>query len=140
VLPLVSKVIDAIQAMPRGADFVFPTIRAKQMTKGASRFYWDPVRSAFRQTVTAERWKDLCEGQPDLALYSLRHHAASQVVARGGNEYDCAALLGNTPEVCREVYIHEYAQLQRDRLRRFLEPPEIVDLGAARTRRMGGSS
>jgi integrase len=136
VLP--SIVGDAIQGMPRIPNqdgLVFPTVQGKRVEKGALRYYWDPVRSAFRQTVTVERWEALCEGQLDLDFYVLRHYCASLIVERGGNEYDVAAQLGNTPEVCRRTYIHSYEDRQRDRLRGLLERPTVIDLEAERRRK-----
>jgi integrase len=133
VLP--SPVADAIQTMPRYGDLVFPTVQGKRVEKGALRYYWDPVRSAFRLTVTRDRWQALCEGQQDLDFYVLRHFCASLIVERGGNEYDVAAQLGNTPEVCRRTYIHSYEDRQRDRLRGLLERPEpVVDISERRRR------
>jgi integrase len=136
VLP--SIVADAVQAMPRvdnPAGLVFPTVSGKRVEKGSLRYYWDPVRSAFRAKVTRDRWDALCEGQTDLDFYVLRHYCASLIVARGGNEYDVAAQLGNTPEVCRRTYIHSYEDRQRDRLRGLLERPEpVVDLTSRRSR------
>jgi integrase len=139
VLP--SIVVDAIQLMPRvpsTSGLVFPTVNGKRVEKGSLRYYWDPVRSAFRATTTQDRWDALCEGQPDLDFYVLRHFCASLIVARGGNEYDVAAQLGNTPEVCRRTYIHSYEDQQRDRLRGLLERPEpVVDITSRRS--LGGN-
>jgi integrase len=138
-LVLPSVVADAIRAMPSPSGaLVFPTIRGKHVEKGSLRYIWEPVRSAFRQTVSRERWDELCEGQPDLDFYVCRHFCASVIVERGGNEFDVAAQLGNTVEVCRETYIHSYADSQRERLRGLLERPHVVDLSAARERRIGG--
>ena len=134
-LPVASVVIDAIQQMPRLSDLVFPTVSGRRMEKGSLRYYFDPVRSAFREKVTPERWEQLCEGQPDLHPYVLRHFCASMIVERGGNEYDVSAMLGNTPEVAREVYIHKYEDRQRDRLRGLLERPTVIDLEVERRKK-----
>jgi integrase len=133
VLP--SPVAEAVQRMPRYGDLVFPSIRGNKIDKGGLRYYWDPVRSAFRNTISRERWQALCEGQQDLDFYCLRHFAASIIVERGGNEYDVAAQLGNTPEVARRTYIHSYEDRQRDRLRGLLERPTVIDLEAERRRK-----
>lgn len=134
VLPSIAA--DAIQRMPRidnPQGLVFPTVRGAKMEKGALRYYWDPVRSAFRATIAPDRWQALCESQPDLDFYVLRHYCASLIVERGGNEYDVSAQLGNTPEVCRRTYIHRYEDRQRDRLRGLLErPAPVVDLDQRR--------
>jgi integrase len=133
-LVLPSVAVDAIQQMPTPSGaLVFPTIRGKHIERGSLRYTWEPVRSAFRQTVTRERWDELCEGQPDLDFYVLRHFCASLIVERGGNEFDVAAQLGNTVEVCRATYIHRFEDRQRDRLRGLLErPAPVVDLEARR--------
>jgi integrase len=133
LLPVATVALDAIQEMPRTADLLFPSIRGKRVEKGGLRYLWEPVRSAFRETVTRERWGELCEGQDNLDWYVLRHFAASIIVDRGGNEYDVSALLGNTPEVARDRYIHDFRDRQRDRLRGLLErPAPVVDLDRKR--------
>lgn len=138
VLPVV--VVRAIAAMPRQAradGLLFPTVKGQPMHKDTLGRHWSPIRSAFRETVTEERWAGLLQGQAerDLAFYSLRHHCASQIVSRGGNEYDVAAQLGNTPEVARATYIHDYRDRTQERLRGFLDRPVVVDLDAARAQR-----
>jgi integrase len=135
VLPRV--VIDAIRAMPNipTAGPVFTTVQGKHMEKGALRYYWDPVRAAFRQTITEERWGELLDGSEDgksLDFYALRHACASQIVAAGGNEYDVAAQLGNSPEVARDTYIHTYVTEANERNRRFLDGASVVDLASKR--------
>jgi integrase len=132
VVPTVA--LDAIQDMPRHGDLLFPTVRGREMHHvGGHAYYWAPVRDGFRQTVTPERWADLCEGQPNLDLYVLRHACASMIVANGGNEFDVAAQLGNSPEIARETYVHEYRDRQRDRLRGLLErPAPVVNITKAR--------
>jgi integrase len=132
-LPVAEIALDAVQQMPRMSDLLFPSIRGKKVEKGGLRYLWEPVRSAFRTTVTPERWAELCEGQQNLDWYVLRHFAASIIVDRGGNEYDVSALLGNTPQVARERYIHDFRDRQRDRLRGLLErPAAVVDLSEKR--------
>lgn len=140
VLPV--AVQDAIRAMPpvtRGP--IFPTVTGRRMdTKGGLHYAWSPVRAAFKATVTPERYAELLHGsaEKDIPFYALRHFAASIIVDRGGNEFDCAQQLGNTPDVCRKVYVHGYAQRINDRNRERLNTPGIVDLDAARQRRIGG--
>lgn len=133
VLP--SPAADAIQSMPRVPNLdglVFPTVSGRRVEKGSLSYYWSPIRAGFQAVTTTERWRELLGGQKDLAYYVLRHHCASKIVANGGNEYDVARQLGNTPEVARQTYIHDFEQEGRDRLRRLLEPPALVDLTAAR--------
>jgi hypothetical protein len=107
-------------------------------TKGGLHYAWSPVRAAFKATVTPERWAELLNGQSDkmdLAYYSMRHFAASIIVDRGGNEYDVAEQLGNTPDVCRRVYVHGFRDRIRERNRERLNAPGVVDLAAERDRR-----
>ncbi len=110
VVVLPQAAADAIQQMPilqyRGP--IFRTITGALMAKGALRYHWDPIRCAFRQTISSERCEALLGGQENLDFYVLRHFVASIIVARGGNEFDVAAQLGDSPEVARRTYIHSY--------------------------------
>ena len=136
VLP--RQVIAALDAMPpRHSPRLFSTVQGKPMgTKGDLHYYWSPIRAAFKTTCTPERWAELLEGQSDrrsLDFYALRHFCASIIVDRGGDEYDVAQQLGNTPEVCRKVYIHGYRDRVNERNRARLEgAPNVVDLGERR--------
>jgi hypothetical protein len=118
--------------MPHRTGLLFPSVSGKAMNKGSSRYYWDPVRKAFETKITPERRAALLNGRPDLDLYECRHFIASQIVARGGNEYDVSAMLGNTPEVARETYIHEYRDQRNDRLRGLLDSGTVTPLRAVK--------
>lgn len=129
-----SQAVQAIPNLPKVGQ-VFLTIDGKPFGKGSLRYYWEPIRSAFRETVTEERWAELLDGSDDgktLDFYTLRHFCASQIVANGGNEYDVSHQLGNSPEVARETYIHTYTEQANERIRRFLEGADVVDLGTVR--------
>ena len=102
------------------------------MVRGALRYHWDPVRSAFRKTVTPERWGELLGGQDNLDFYVLRHFVASVMADRGASARDIAHQLGNSVEVCEATYIHGYRDRINDRNRRLLERPVVVDLDARR--------
>lgn len=134
VLP--AAVQDAIRAMPPSDGLLFETVTGRPMdTKGALHYAWRPVREAFRATVTPARWAELLNGQSDkksLDFYALRHYCASVIVDRGGNEYDCAQQLGNTPEVCRKTYIHGYRDRINDRNRARLQGENVVDINERR--------
>lgn len=139
VLPHVAAA--AIRAMPDLPDSgpIFLSIEGSPMGKGNLRYYWDPIRAAFRQTVTDERWAELLDGTEDgqhFDFYVLRHRVASHIVAQGGNEYDVAAQLGNSPEVCRATYIHDFADERLARNAKFLNnTADVLDLAQARDRR-----
>ncbi|HEU4975707.1 MAG TPA: site-specific integrase [Baekduia sp.] len=115
---------------------IFTTVTGAAIVKGALRYYWDPIRTAFRQTASDGRWEELLDGSEDgksLDYYCLRHFCASQIVARGGNEYDVSAQLGNSPQVARETYIHSYVLEANERNRRFLDGgADVVELDARR--------
>lgn len=143
VVALPDVVMDAITAMPNKPPSgpLFRTVDGKPLAKGALRYYWDPVRSAFQAQVTPERWRELLAGQKNqesLDFYSLRHYCASIIVDRGGNEFDVSAQLGNSPEVARETYIHAYRDRVNDRNRSRLNGPAVTDLDEARRRRDAG--
>lgn len=140
VLP--AAVQAAIGRMPRELTPgpLFRTVTGLAMDrKGALHYHWSPIRAAFRQTVTPERWAELTEGQSDrrsLDFYALRHFCASIIVDRGGDEYDVSHQLGNTPEVARKVYIHGYRDRVNARNRERLEGGgSVVDLGRKRAER-----
>jgi integrase len=138
VLP--QAVQDAIGRMrPSGKGPLFTTVTGLPMDrKGALNYHWTPIRAAFRATVSDERWAELLKGQSDrrsLDFYSCRHFCASIIVDRGGNEYDVAQQLGNTPEVCRKTYIHGYRDRINDRNRERLQGSGVVDLSRKRAER-----
>lgn len=138
VLPSVAA--DAIRAaMPHLSRTgpAFRTVQGKPMVKGALAWYWNPIRAAFQNTVPEDRWAELLDGTEDgksLDFYALRHRVASEIVANGGNEYDVAAQLGNSPEVARNTYIHAYVEKANERNRRFLDGNRVVDLEQRRRR------
>ena len=111
---------------------LFRTVTGRPMVRGALRYHWDPVRSAFRKTVTPERWGELLGGQDNLDFYVLRHFVASVMADRGASARDIAHQLGNSVEVCEATYIHGYRDRINDRNRRLLERPVVVDLDARR--------
>jgi integrase len=126
----------AILDMPQipEAGPLFRTVTGRAMVRGALRYHWDPVRSAFRETVTHERWDELLGGQDNLDFYVLRHFVASVMADRGASARDIAHQLGNSAEVCEATYIHGYRDRINDRNRQLLERPVVVDLDARRTR------
>jgi hypothetical protein len=63
----------------------------KPIRLGAYTWYWDRVRAVFEAKLEPARRAELLGDRLNLDLYELRHAAASQIVARGGNEYDVAA-------------------------------------------------
>lgn len=146
VLPV--AVIDAIRAMPAvpmaGPLFVSP--RGLPFTHGI-RYYWDPIRSAFRETVSDRRWHELLDDTMEdgsrvraknLDFYALRHFCASVMADRGADARDIAHQLGNSEQVCRETYIHAFVDRTNDRVRNLLDAPRVSDLDAARRRRNAG--
>lgn len=141
VLPAVA--IDAIRAMPAVPVHgpLFTTVTGKPFSKGNLRYHWEPIRAAFRATVTESRWRELLddvEGDgKDLAFYTLRHHCASIMADRGASMADIAHQLGNSEAVCRETYVHAFVDRANDRVRGLLDGGRVSDLGAARLRRLG---
>jgi integrase len=130
----------AIQAIKRIPDLpmegpAFRTVRGTPFDKGSLRYYWDPIRARFRQTVTDERWSGLLDGTEDgqhFDFYTLRHRVGSHIVTQGGNEYDASHQLGNSPQVCRATYIHQDTDQRNERNRKFLVSSTVVDLDARR--------
>lgn len=126
---------DAIRAMPSipATGPVFLSVQGRPIGKGGMGYYWTPIRAAFRQTVTEERWRELLDEQDDLEFYSLRHFCGSVMADRGLTEADIAHQLGNSVRVCRETYIHSYRDRTNDRVRAALQAPQaVVDLNSRR--------
>lgn len=145
VVVLPTAAMDAIRAMPvvpaRGP--LFTTVTGLPFSKGNLRHHWDPIRAAFRETVTEKRWAELLddqEGEKNLAFYTLRHFCASVLADRGMSAKEIAGQLGNSEAVCQEVYIHLYRDRSNDRVRQALNAGRVSDLDAARKRRMGGEN
>jgi integrase len=129
VVPVAQRALQALLEMPgERTGLLFETIQGKPIRQGGYRWYWDRVRTVFETEIDPARRDALREGQPALALYSCRHFCASIIVARGGNEFDIAAQLGNSPDVAREVYFHDYRADRNKRLRGLLDGGEVRSL------------
>lgn len=119
---------------------MFRTITGRPMVKGSLSYHWSPVRAAFRQTVSEERWNALIDvdengTRRDLHLYVLRHRVASVMADRGATARDISEQLGNSPEVCERTYIHPFETDVRERNRKLLDMPAVVDLSEVRNRK-----
>jgi integrase len=146
VVVLSSAVIDAVREMQTvpATGPLFTTVTGLPFSKGNLRHHWDPVRSAFRETVTPERWAQLLDDTAEegtrrraknLDFYVLRHFCASVLADRGCTAKEISAQLGNSEQVCQDVYIHLYRDRSNDRVRDALNRGEVSDLEAARRRR-----
>lgn len=144
VLP--TAAIDAIRSMPTVPAHgpLFTTVTGKPFSKGNLRYHWEPIRSAFRETVTERRWLELLDAQEEdeksLAFYTLRHFCASVLADRGASMADIAHQLGNSEQVCRETYVHAFVDRSNDRVRKLLNGAHVTDLEAARLRRLGSEA
>jgi integrase len=96
VLPAAAQ--RAIREMPEIPETgpLFRTVTGRPMVRGALRYHWDPVRSAFRKTVSPARWRELLGAQDNLDFYVLRHFVASVMADRGASARDIAHQLGNS--------------------------------------------
>lgn len=127
--------VTAMLAMPGArAGLVFKTTRGAGYDKGAWGYYWRPVRAAFVSRLSPARRAELLAVKGALDPYALRHFCASLMVDRGGNEFEVAHQLGNSPEVCRDHYIHAHRDRTNDRVALMLSAG-VTDLGAHRRRR-----
>jgi integrase len=141
VVVLPQAAIDAIRAMPviPASGPLFTTVTGKPMVKGNLVHAWEPIRSAFRETVTEQRWRELLDAQEDdtknLAFYTLRHFCASVLADRGASMADIAHQLGNSEQVCRETYVHAFVDRSNDRVRALLDGGRVSELDAVRRRR-----
>jgi integrase len=120
-------------AAPANRDRLFLTAYGKPYTIGSYSYYWRPVRAAFVAQLDPDRRGELQAARGALDVYALRHFTGSYMAARGANEFQIAAQLGNSPEVCRRTYIHTYREEVNERNRGFLAQT-VADLDAARRR------
>jgi integrase len=108
----------AVLAMPvQRHGRLFSTSRGRQLHPGNYRYFWDPVREDFMAGLSPRRRAEIVGDRPNFDLYELRHLCASVMADRGLNEFDIAHQLGNSPQVCRETYIHAYRDRTNDRVR-----------------------
>ena len=116
VLPRIAA--QALLAMPgKRTGVVFKTTRGQPYTdKGAYSYYWRPVRAAFVAQLELDRRRELQAVKGALDPYALRHFCGSLMADRGLSEHDIAHQLGNSPEVCRETYIHVHTSRANDRV------------------------
>lgn len=137
---------DAVRAMEAnglrlpGDGPLFRTVTGVVMGKGGLRYHWEPIRSAFRETVSAQRWRELLDDSEDkktFDFYVLRHFCASVMADRGLNAKQIAGQLGNSEAVCQETYIHLYRDRSNDAVRQALEAAPVVDLAEVRAQKKG---
>lgn len=128
---------EALEQMPgRRAGLVFKTTRgAGYLDKGAWGYYWRPVRAAFVAQLEPVRRAELQRVKGALDPYALRHFCGSLMADRGLSEFDISHQLGNSPEVCRETYVHVHRDRANDRVALALAAPSVVDLETHRRRR-----
>lgn len=125
----------ALTAMPAPrAGLVFKTPRGRAYDKGGWGYYWRPVRAAFVAALEPPRRAELLAVSGALDVYALRHFCGSLMADRGLSEFDIAHQLGNSPEVCRETYVHSHRDRANDRVALALSTG-VADLGAHRRRR-----
>jgi integrase len=112
----------ALLEMPGArTGLLFKTTRGQGYDKGAWGYYWRPVRAAFAAQLDPDRRAELQAVKGALDPYALRHFCASVIVDRGGNEFEVAHQLGNSPEVCRDTYIHTHRDRTNDRVSMLLD-------------------
>lgn len=116
---------------------LFSTVQGKRLEKGAVAYYWRDIRAAFIVSLDPERRKELLAVKGALDPYALRHACASWIVANGGDEYDVSAQLGNTPEVARANYVHDFEERRLERLQGLLGGSRVSSLEVVRQRRGG---
>jgi integrase len=125
----------ALLAMPAPrTGLLFKTTRGAGYDKGAWGYYWRPVRAAFVARLEPARRTELLAVKGALDPYALRHFCGSLMADRGLSEFDIAHQLGNSPEVCRETYIHTHRDRANDRVALALSA-NVADLGAHRRKR-----
>jgi integrase len=135
VLP--QPAVDALLAMPAPHHgLLFRTAYGRPYNKGNASYYWRPVRAAFVAQLDEQRKRELLAVKGALDIYALRHFCGSMMADRGLTEFDIGHQLGNSPEVCRETYIHTHVDRANERIQMALDT-KVSDLEARRRRRAG---
>lgn len=126
---------DALARMPGPrAGVLFKTAQGASYDKGSWGYYWRPVRAAFVSALPPARRTELQATKGALDPYALRHFCGSLMADRGLSEFDIAHQLGNSPEVCRETYIHTHVDRANDRVSLALAAG-VTDLSEHRRKR-----
>lgn len=116
---LADPAVEALAALPRRPGGIFKTATGKEMKPNSIRYPWATVRGAFVASLPESHWmirRLQRDADDELVPYELRHHCGSYLADQGLTAREIAAHLGNTPDVC-EVYIHDYDDRVRDRIR-----------------------
>jgi integrase len=141
-VPLLPEAEDAfrrleIDQLPQGQP-IFRTTHGKPYTQRNHHYYWDPVRTAFVESLPEQHWlpkrieearrRAEAEGRPapkssgNLDFYELRHFFGSRLGEAGVSPYDIAKAMGHSDggKLAMERYIHTDAEDAADRvLQRF---------------------
>lgn len=123
-VPLFARSIEALADVPRKPGAVFRAQRGIELRPEMLGWYWQPIRDAFTEELTADHWlkRRLRQDPSDkLAVYEVRHHFGSILGDQGLSARDIAKVMGNSPEICERVYVHSYESRVQDRVRAALE-------------------
>lgn len=129
-IPLCDEAAHAARSLRRSTGPLFRSPTGKALRPNSLRHYWIPVRDAFTAGLPEHHWlvrRLLVDPADQLDPYELRHYLGSTLADRGYNATDIAAMLGNTPRVCEEHYIHAHRDRQMERLREGLNRPVAAD-------------
>lgn len=122
----------------RGPD-IFLTVTGRHMRPNSVNYYWRPVRDIFTAQLPEDHWlrRRLRQNLRDvLDPYELRHFCGSYLADQGRTAREISVQLGNSERVCEKVYIHDYEDRVRDRLRASFGS-NIRDLRPANGQRKG---
>lgn len=137
-VPLLPEAEDAfvrleIQQLPPGEP-IFRTTHGKPYTQRNHHYYWDPVRTAFADSLPESHWlpkriaeaRRLAEAEGrtatrsagNLDFYELRHFFGSRLGEAGVSPYDIAKAMGHADggKLAMERYIHTDAEDAADRV------------------------
>jgi integrase len=135
VVPLAEQAADALRGLPRERAEVFLTHTGLPLRPNAIRHYWEPVRTAFTDALPMTHWLvRRLRHKPDdkLDVYELRHFWGSLLADRGLSARDIAAVMGNSPRVCEDTYIHLHEDRVQERVRQALNVERVTALDVVR--------
>ncbi|MFG0317552.1 MAG: tyrosine-type recombinase/integrase [Planctomycetota bacterium JB042] len=91
IVPISSRLAPVLEALPRSTEWVFPSPKGAQWNGDNLGHRWRKVLNA-----TGRAW----------TMLDLRHTFGTQLVMKGVSLAKVAALMGNSPEICRRHYAH----------------------------------
>lgn len=120
-IPMAPQVVAALQDVPRidGQEEVWFTKTGKPISQRVMHYYWDPVRSAFWETLPGPRQEQIPR---DFDFYELRHFFGTYLAEMNPpcSPYEIALLMGHKDggRLAMKRYIHIAEEKALERIKK----------------------